>query len=148
MFNSPIFLNGWLRQWKYPIMFIYSWIPVISLCKCKPALSRSKHLNKLWVSQESNTYATVYCEKIIIIEKAWVLFFSSYLLLTESYGKAILEHQLEKTVTLLSWHLVSTQPERRKHSPVHRQKIKCISVWLFLFRKGVKGEEGLEREYI
>lgn len=40
------------------IMFICFWIPVISTCKCKPALSRSIHLCKL-SALENNTNATL-----------------------------------------------------------------------------------------
>lgn len=36
------------------IMFICSWIRVISPCKCKPALSHSKHLSKLSALENKN----------------------------------------------------------------------------------------------
>lgn len=139
-------------------MFIYSWIPVISTCKCKPALSHSKHLSKLSVSQESNTYATVYCEKMIIIEETWVSFYflspppPLFTFNKESYGKAILEYQLERkkkksNIAELTFGFYAAG-ERKTFTCAHSKNQEHMCFSIFMFRRGVQGEVGLERDYV
>lgn len=78
------------------VMFICSWIPVISPCKCKPALSHSKHLSIL-SSLENNTNATLVW-KNVESKKGMSFFFFSLLFTFNKgfYGKYILKYQLEK----------------------------------------------------
>lgn len=94
------------------IMFICFWIPVISTCKCKPALSRSIHLCKL-SALENNTNATLVWKNVENKKGMSFCCFFFPPLFTFNKGfheKYILKYQLEKR--LLSWHLVSKQLER------------------------------------
>lgn len=81
------------------VMFICSWIPVISPCKCKPALSHSKHLSKL-SALENNTNATLVWKNVESKKEGHESFFFFFSLLFTFnkgfYGKYILKYQLEK----------------------------------------------------
>lgn len=133
-------------------MFIYSWIPVISTCKCKPALSHSKHLSKLSVSHESNTYATVYCEKNDHNRRDMGLPHQLFTFNKESYGKAILEYQLERkkkksNIAELTFGFYAAG-ERKTFTCAHSKNQEHMCFSIFMFRRGVQGEVGLERDYI
>lgn len=83
------------------VMFICSWIPVISPCKCKPALSHSKHLSKL-SALENNTNATLVWKNVESKKGMSFFFFPCYLHLTKGsmernfFEITIRKNQLEK----------------------------------------------------
>lgn len=149
-------MNSWLRWWKSPVMFIYSWIPVISPCKCTPALSLSKHLSTLSVSQGNNTICCSLLWKNNENRKdkekpengfSLLIYLRIFAFNKESYGKVIFGYQLwNKRSNIAEWTFGFSIAGGRKTSTCAQSKNKehmCLGI--FMFGRGVQGEGGLER---